>query len=629
MKTRLTFLALFISTLMFGQVEYSPSATGFQYIASGTDKVSTPDFRARFGTETSQRSAIAMFNLEGLPTNDSIVFEMEYKWKDAYEFPTKVTIWGANTYEGDGTTIPKFADLDTRVESNGTLLDTITLPTGTASTDVFTLSNQTITDFVNSKITAASAVGDQYLTLYMRIAESSGTNHYMFINLKLKLAKAFSGAGFRDAATSPTRIAYTNQTQKLIIDFVGSAPYKVIYNDGTSDITVDNIMEDSLAIDVNTLTNKTYSIVSVGADGNGEITSGDVAYNYVQQSAILDQSYYIPTGVSTDSMFANIVLDGIAPFDITFSTGQSFTVEEEDLNSINSFVCKVPTEINQNITLTSVTDNVGTSCTLSGTITSISTSGSGTTLNPKLDGFVKGTLSAKTDFTSEEIELRKDGNDYNREAFFTFDLTALSSSDVLSMAYVQLYCTYVNSAGHISYLRLTKVDPTDDTKLDTMTYAGGLQSLSLTGESNQSYFAGIAKSDYTDNTVIIDIKDIINDAINANEDSISLRLDNYSKETAYYKFGTVENPTVEKRPFLYYEIDTSTDLAKSKILISSFYPNPATSTLTFESAQLRTIYSLAGQQVMTSQERIVNISNLNNGVYLIRTGNATERFIKK
>lgn len=60
----------------------------------------------------------------------------------------------------------------------------------------------------------------------------------------------------------------------------------------------------------------------------------------------------------------------------------------------------------------------------------------------------------------------------------------------------------------------------------------------------------------------------------------------------------------------------------------NIYPNPATELLHIEGAEgeLKTIYSITGQKLLQSRENQINISNLRSGLYLIKIGNAVQKF---
>ncbi|WP_299367306.1 T9SS type A sorting domain-containing protein [Winogradskyella sp.] len=69
-----------------------------------------------------------------------------------------------------------------------------------------------------------------------------------------------------------------------------------------------------------------------------------------------------------------------------------------------------------------------------------------------------------------------------------------------------------------------------------------------------------------------------------------------------------------------YSFNTSTlDISEIQSAPISFYPNPATSTITLSRHNLKVkIYAITGQQVKTSTEQRIDISDLKSGVYLIK-----------
>lgn len=78
------------------------------------------------------------------------------------------------------------------------------------------------------------------------------------------------------------------------------------------------------------------------------------------------------------------------------------------------------------------------------------------------------------------------------------------------------------------------------------------------------------------------------------------------------------------------EINLNEDVVTSiqEVSAQAFYPNPTSSTLTFDVVELRHIYNLSGQKVMSSSDRIIDISSLDEGLYIIKSQRYSEKFIK-
>lgn len=74
-----------------------------------------------------------------------------------------------------------------------------------------------------------------------------------------------------------------------------------------------------------------------------------------------------------------------------------------------------------------------------------------------------------------------------------------------------------------------------------------------------------------------------------------------------------------------YSFNTSTlALSETEFTPISFYPNPATTSITLSQDNLKTkVYSVLGKLVMVSSKKTIDISSLNTGVYLIKIEDAT------
>lgn len=110
-----------------------------------------------------------------------------------------------------------------------------------------------------------------------------------------------------------------------------------------------------------------------------------------------------------------------------------------------------------------------------------------------------------------------------------------------------------------------------------------------------------------------------------------LQLNYLSGSTESYDLSTVR--TIYLQQFLTATEDFSLE-SSSKI---SVYPNPATQLIYFKNAPetefLVSIYRMDGTLVLkkqiTSQNEAINVGNLTDGLYLIKTNNQALKFIKK
>ena len=75
--------------------------------------------------------------------------------------------------------------------------------------------------------------------------------------------------------------------------------------------------------------------------------------------------------------------------------------------------------------------------------------------------------------------------------------------------------------------------------------------------------------------------------------------------------------------------DASTNIDENNKNIIEVYPNPSDEYVNINYDGLKQIYTILGKKLFETNENIINISSLSNGVYLIKTGNMTRRFIKE
>ena len=75
--------------------------------------------------------------------------------------------------------------------------------------------------------------------------------------------------------------------------------------------------------------------------------------------------------------------------------------------------------------------------------------------------------------------------------------------------------------------------------------------------------------------------------------------------------------------------DASTNIDENNKNIIEVYPNPSDEYVNINYDGLKQIYTILGKKLFETNENVINISSLSNGVYLIKTGNMTRRFIKE
>ena len=111
----------------------------------------------------------------------------------------------------------------------------------------------------------------------------------------------------------------------------------------------------------------------------------------------------------------------------------------------------------------------------------------------------------------------------------------------------------------------------------------------------------------------------------------SINLNNYANEDDFVvKFRNITD--YENNLFLdniNITSDGSTLLEEINKNAIYVYPNPSDEYVNINYEGLKQIYTILGKKLFETNENIINISSLSNGVYLIKTGNMTRRFIKE
>ena len=133
--------------------------------------------------------------------------------------------------------------------------------------------------------------------------------------------------------SAPVEVCYGNNSA-VEISLDGVAPYVVVYNNGTSDVPLDNITTSTVTINDALYTTTTYSLVSV-TDENGceaPISSGDKATIKVNELPTIasveieDDDDYICQGTTTNLI---VTFTGNAPFTFTIN-GTQYTSDDNE-----------------------------------------------------------------------------------------------------------------------------------------------------------------------------------------------------------------------------------------------------------------------------------------------------------
>ena len=99
--------------------------------------------------------------------------------------------------------------------------------------------------------------------------------------------------------------------------------------------------------------------------------------------------------------------------------------------------------------------------------------------------------------------------------------------------------------------------------------------------------------------------------------------------TTYYVTKTQGNNTLTDTVTVFVSGGVGIENFSSKIPFS-IYPNPTATILTIQSTTQNsqyTIYDLIGDEILHTQQKQIDISTLSNGIYFIRVGNFTQKFV--
>jgi len=114
-------------------------------------------------------------------------------------------------------------------------------------------------------------------------------------------------------------------------------------------------------------------------------------------------------------------------------------------------------------------------------------------------------------------------------------------------------------------------------------------------------------------------------------DSENINLNNYANQDAIMiKFRNVNQ--YENNLFLdniNISSNGSTNIDENNKNIIEVYPNPSDEYVNINYDGLKQIYTILGKKLFETNESIINISSLSKGVYVIKTGGMTMRFVKE
>lgn len=391
-------------------------------------------------------------------------------------------------------------------------------------------------------------------------------------------------------------------------------------NDGSNDTTVtsnDNPVILTLALD----SSVTYTITSAKY-GAGETEVNSIIDDVVSYT-INPLGFFFTKGnllVNADTTVKMpFIVKGPTPLTINFSNDSVVVVSSGTSGNVYAAI----TDGDEIVSVSSITDAQGTTWAIDDmqwSSTSIFVNTALDTVLAAKDTYIES-HNADTDYSDATKMIIKSTSDTSsdRYAFVEFDITTLPAN-VNAYLELQLYDNN-ESASIYKDLTLYGIEQTFAT-ISTFTW-NGIPSLTETEIGVSPTFKNGWGTDKGE-AVVYDISDYLN-SLSGNTATFKLAYPNTNG--VYTSFRTIDNGEA-LAPKILYKASTATKIKHAEKPNLSFYPNPTSHSLTFESAQARIIYNLAGQQVMSSQERIIDVSRLENGIYIIRTGYASDRFIK-
>lgn len=138
------------------------------------------------------------------------------------------------------------------------------------------------------------------------------------------------------------RNIYVGEKDSVRIFFPPSAvaPYSVTYTDGTTPVTINNIMNRNFAFEVAPVTSVTYSITA-SSDANGSIeVDGSATFNVLTPSATLSGVNKIYAGQSS---MLTVNFGGVPPFGFSYNNHEGTIINVKDVNTMTYNFSVTPT----------------------------------------------------------------------------------------------------------------------------------------------------------------------------------------------------------------------------------------------------------------------------------------------
>ncbi len=283
------------------------------------------------------------WNIPTLPAGESAILTITFKATTAEIFKMHVTAANGVTYSSYDASVAKATtDLVVKeISSNVVANNYISCPTDGAE---FPITNLVTSNKDGLKVMGKNDAGEYYdLTSVPMVNPSVQTTSTTYYITNTENGKCESTTPtpvtvevykpVTASISAPVEVCYGNNSA-VEISLDGVAPYVVVYNNGTSDVPLDNITTSTVTINDALYTTTTYSLVSV-TDKNGceaPISSDDKATIKVNELPTIasveieDDDDYICQGITTNLI---VTFTGNAPFTFTIN-GTQYTSDDNE-----------------------------------------------------------------------------------------------------------------------------------------------------------------------------------------------------------------------------------------------------------------------------------------------------------
>ena len=283
------------------------------------------------------------WNIPTLAAGESATLTITFKATTAEIFKMHVTAANGVTYSSyDASVANGFAELVVKeISANVQVNNYIACPNDNAE---FPITNLVTSNNDGLKVMGKNDAGEYYdLTSVPMVNPSVQTASTTYYITNIENGKCESTTPtpvtvevykpVTASISAPKEVCYGNNSA-VEISLDGVAPYVVVYNNGTSDVTLDRITTSTVTINDALYTTTTYSLVSV-TDKNGceaPISSGDKATINVNELPTIasveieDDDDYICQGTTTNLI---VTFTGNAPFTFTIN-GTQYTSNDNE-----------------------------------------------------------------------------------------------------------------------------------------------------------------------------------------------------------------------------------------------------------------------------------------------------------